>query len=270
MDASLEWMMLHTCIGVFCGISVIGIGVVLMSPMLQCLAEKPGGIIPQVDKLCPVVKAMDCSEDGDLSTCPICLSEWSPDDDLRRLPCSHTFHAECIDSWLVKAGTCALCRSCPLSACGKAASSPQATVHGAREDSLSSNVGSEVTMEAGSVDAEPGHDGSPERAPATSNTFRVHEPVSGAVELGFGGQQEAGEPAGQGGTGEHAGFIELLDSAQQQLTPIYIPGVQDYFLGLQPCNQPCETSGHNEDLYDPAQLVGYTPLRADLRCTASL
>uniref|UniRef100_A0A0A9DFS4 RING-type E3 ubiquitin transferase n=1 Tax=Arundo donax TaxID=35708 RepID=A0A0A9DFS4_ARUDO len=43
--------------------------------------------------------------------CAVCLCEFSPDDQLRLLPkCSHAFHLECIDTWLLSHSTCPLCR----------------------------------------------------------------------------------------------------------------------------------------------------------------
>ncbi|XP_038878715.1 RING-H2 finger protein ATL13 [Benincasa hispida] len=44
--------------------------------------------------------------------CAVCLSEFEPEDKLRLLPkCSHAFHTECIDTWLLSHSTCPLCRS---------------------------------------------------------------------------------------------------------------------------------------------------------------
>ncbi|KAL6633398.1 hypothetical protein ACP70R_026069 [Stipagrostis hirtigluma subsp. patula] len=43
--------------------------------------------------------------------CAVCLCEFTPDDQLRLLPkCSHAFHLECIDTWLLSHSTCPLCR----------------------------------------------------------------------------------------------------------------------------------------------------------------
>lgn len=43
--------------------------------------------------------------------CAVCLCEFNQDDKLRLLPkCSHAFHLECIDTWLLSHSTCPLCR----------------------------------------------------------------------------------------------------------------------------------------------------------------
>ncbi|OAY85717.1 RING-H2 finger protein ATL47 [Ananas comosus] len=44
--------------------------------------------------------------------CAVCLCEFDADDKLRLLPkCSHAFHVDCIDTWLLSHSTCPLCRS---------------------------------------------------------------------------------------------------------------------------------------------------------------
>ncbi|XP_050219999.1 RING-H2 finger protein ATL13 [Mercurialis annua] len=48
--------------------------------------------------------------------CAVCLCEFEPDDKLRLLPkCSHAFHMECIDTWLLSHSTCPICRGNLLS-----------------------------------------------------------------------------------------------------------------------------------------------------------
>ncbi|KZV29587.1 hypothetical protein F511_00865 [Dorcoceras hygrometricum] len=44
--------------------------------------------------------------------CAVCLCEFEGEDKLRLLPrCSHAFHMDCIDTWLLSHSTCPLCRA---------------------------------------------------------------------------------------------------------------------------------------------------------------
>ncbi|KAK1435781.1 hypothetical protein QVD17_01550 [Tagetes erecta] len=44
--------------------------------------------------------------------CAVCLEVFKGGDRCRLLPyCKHTFHANCIDSWLIKTAACPICRS---------------------------------------------------------------------------------------------------------------------------------------------------------------
>ncbi|KAJ5673767.1 hypothetical protein N7462_009206 [Penicillium macrosclerotiorum] len=53
----------------------------------------------------------EAAPDGGNFSCPICTDDFIKGQDLRVLPCSHQFHPECIDPWLVNvSGTCPLCR----------------------------------------------------------------------------------------------------------------------------------------------------------------
>ncbi|XP_074293687.1 RING-H2 finger protein ATL22-like [Silene latifolia] len=48
----------------------------------------------------------------DDTTCPICLSDYCPQETLKILPeCNHQFHADCIDQWLRSKGVCPFCRA---------------------------------------------------------------------------------------------------------------------------------------------------------------
>ncbi|KAK3381773.1 hypothetical protein B0H63DRAFT_476591 [Podospora didyma] len=48
---------------------------------------------------------------SDQPCCTVCTDDFEADDDVRMLPCHHTFHQACIDPWLLKkAGTCPVCR----------------------------------------------------------------------------------------------------------------------------------------------------------------
>ncbi|GIY21288.1 hypothetical protein CDAR_164811 [Caerostris darwini] len=56
-------------------------------------------------------KIMKCTENEDnLEKCTICLCEFEDDEDVRRLPCMHLFHIECVDQWLTTNKRCPICR----------------------------------------------------------------------------------------------------------------------------------------------------------------
>ncbi|XP_077994083.1 uncharacterized protein LOC144447841 isoform X2 [Glandiceps talaboti] len=55
----------------------------------------------------------DQEGDGDneeTDKCTICLSVFEEDDDVRRLPCMHLFHINCVDQWLSTNKRCPICR----------------------------------------------------------------------------------------------------------------------------------------------------------------
>ncbi|XP_070552144.1 uncharacterized protein [Ptychodera flava] len=48
--------------------------------------------------------------DREDNTCNICFVDYERNEALRRLPCFHRYHAECIDPWLKQNPTCPVCR----------------------------------------------------------------------------------------------------------------------------------------------------------------
>ena len=49
-------------------------------------------------------------EEEEADKCTICLSEFEADEDVRRLPCMHLFHVECVDQSLGQNKRCPICR----------------------------------------------------------------------------------------------------------------------------------------------------------------
>lgn len=56
----------------------------------------------------PILRFADTGREDEC--CPICLSDYEPNDELLQLPCGHMFHPECGETWLVKNDSCPLCK----------------------------------------------------------------------------------------------------------------------------------------------------------------
>lgn len=54
-------------------------------------------------------KACNDVDDSEIK-CLVCQCEYEKNEKLRRLPCNHTFHAECVDQWLKTNDSCPYCR----------------------------------------------------------------------------------------------------------------------------------------------------------------
>lgn len=60
---------------------------------------------------CHVISDENRDGYGESICCVICLQDIVTGDTVRRLPpCSHTFHLSCVDQWLVRHGSCPVCR----------------------------------------------------------------------------------------------------------------------------------------------------------------
>ncbi|CAL0314211.1 unnamed protein product [Lupinus luteus] len=52
------------------------------------------------------------ADEGDNSTCAVCLGDFEEGEELRTLPeCMHSFHVPCIDMWLYSHTSCPICRA---------------------------------------------------------------------------------------------------------------------------------------------------------------
>jgi len=54
-------------------------------------------------------QAENDEDDKDIQ-CPICCDEYKDEDILRKMPCDHFFHKECIDIWMEKRSECPICQ----------------------------------------------------------------------------------------------------------------------------------------------------------------
>jgi len=73
-------------------------------------APKPKGA-PQtlIDSIPLEVYCGRCGSSEDAEGCAVCLNDFHDDDVVRRLPCGHGFHRQCVDKWLKQNKVCPLC-----------------------------------------------------------------------------------------------------------------------------------------------------------------
>lgn len=51
------------------------------------------------------------TDQRDEINCAICLHDFEKEEEGRELPsCRHVFHVKCIDEWLIRQGSCPMCR----------------------------------------------------------------------------------------------------------------------------------------------------------------
>lgn len=75
-------------------------------------ALKARQVIDRLPSFCFQASSEPPAQDADDSEikCLVCQCEYEGGDKLRRLPCSHCFHAECADQWLLEKDICPYCR----------------------------------------------------------------------------------------------------------------------------------------------------------------
>ncbi|XP_022735667.1 E3 ubiquitin-protein ligase AMFR-like [Durio zibethinus] len=67
------------------------------------------GMVPANESSVKNMLKKVCMEIGD-QDCMICLEELKVGSDVSRMPCSHTFHGDCIEKWLKQSHYCPICR----------------------------------------------------------------------------------------------------------------------------------------------------------------
>ncbi|TYJ00341.1 hypothetical protein E1A91_A13G080600v1, partial [Gossypium mustelinum] len=68
------------------------------------------GMVPAKESLVKEMLKTVRIEAGDEEDCMICLEELEVGFDAFRMPCSHTFHGDCIEKWLRPGHYCPICR----------------------------------------------------------------------------------------------------------------------------------------------------------------
>ncbi|MQM00139.1 hypothetical protein Taro_032871 [Colocasia esculenta] len=72
------------------------------------------GLSPQDLEMLPCYEFKDSEKGvgGGPGDCAVCLESFQAGDRCRLLPlCRHSFHAQCLDSWLLKSSICPICRA---------------------------------------------------------------------------------------------------------------------------------------------------------------
>lgn len=67
--------------------------------MLSCSAKLFTCCLSDIERI-PSFRFSSSTAKETNAKCVVCISEYTNREKLRRLPCSHDFHAKCIDKWL--------------------------------------------------------------------------------------------------------------------------------------------------------------------------
>jgi E3 ubiquitin-protein ligase RNF38/44 len=73
---------------------------------------KPRGLTKlEIEQLPSYKFNLDIVHATDQTTCVVCMCNFEGRNLIRVLPCSHEFHARCVDKWLKGNRTCPICRA---------------------------------------------------------------------------------------------------------------------------------------------------------------
>ncbi|KAK9872683.1 hypothetical protein WA026_018817 [Henosepilachna vigintioctopunctata] len=72
--------------------------------------ENPRGLAKQKIESLVSFKFNVDRHQGNQTSCVVCMFAFEPSQLIRRLPCSHEFHANCIDEWFQTKTSCPICR----------------------------------------------------------------------------------------------------------------------------------------------------------------
>lgn len=97
------------------------------------------GLKKELREMLPIIVYKESFSVRD-TQCSVCLGDYQAEDRLQQIPaCAHTFHIDCIDSWLSTHSTCPLCRLSLLSSHKSQNESPDVPVESSHESSVAEN-----------------------------------------------------------------------------------------------------------------------------------
>eukprot|EP00931_Biecheleriopsis_adriatica_P122591 TRINITY_DN97599_c0_g1_i1.p1 TRINITY_DN97599_c0_g1~~TRINITY_DN97599_c0_g1_i1.p1 ORF type:complete len:443 (+),score=99.81 TRINITY_DN97599_c0_g1_i1:65-1393(+) len=76
----------------------------------EMLTRRRGMASDVIDRIEQTRWSAQDSEAGQ-QQCMVCLCDFEENDEVRRLPCRHVFHASCIDEWLRRCTDCPICKT---------------------------------------------------------------------------------------------------------------------------------------------------------------
>eukprot|EP00873_Tetraselmis_striata_P021864 jgi/Tetstr1/442128/TSEL_030282.t1 len=109
-----------------------------------CAGDAPEGSEPR--------SGAQSVSDSEADLCSVCLCAYETSETVRKLPCSHYFHAECLDPWMKRTGTCPSCRwSIVEWVQAKDTSPPPTTAEAADTGSAAHSPATELALQLGSA-----------------------------------------------------------------------------------------------------------------------
>jgi hypothetical protein len=84
-------------------------------PAMEAMLNSIGASQDEIDR-CPLRTLTSDDElltrrtDGKPRHCPICLENYQEGQQVRTIPCFHSFHKDCIDPWLLQRAVCPVCK----------------------------------------------------------------------------------------------------------------------------------------------------------------
>lgn len=74
------------------------------------ISRLPSWRVKEVEANLHVGDVLNCIPADETAECCICLAKYRDKEEVRQLPCSHTFHLKCVDQWLRIISCCPLCK----------------------------------------------------------------------------------------------------------------------------------------------------------------